>query len=336
MKIAMLSPVAWRTPPRHYGPWELVSSLLTEELVANGLDVTLFATGDSITSGRLDWVVRRGYEEDRTCDAKVCEALHISNCFEKAHHFDLIHNHFDFLPLCFSGRIRTPVLTTIHGFSSPKIIPVYKKYNERVHYVSISDADRSDQLRYIKTIHHGIDLSQFTFSSRGGDYLLFLGRIHHDKGAREAIQIARESGRRLVMAGIVQDQNYFENEVKPFIDDENVIYVGSVGPGERDRLLGGAYATLHPINFNEPFGLSVVESMACGSPVIAFNRGSMSEIIEDGRNGFLVNTVKEAAGCVERVGSVSRQNCRDTAEKRFSVQTMAQSYIEVYKKILEN
>ncbi|MFW6244969.1 MAG: glycosyltransferase family 4 protein, partial [Fibrobacterota bacterium] len=272
----------------------------------------------------------------RTCDVKVCEALHISNCFEKAHNFDLIHNHFDFLPLCFSGRIGTPVLTTIHGFSSPRIIPVYRKYNDRVHYVSISDADRSDQLRYIKTIHHGIDLRQFTFSSQGGDYLLFMGRMHHDKGAREAIQIARESKRRLVMAGIIQDQNYFENEVKPHIDDKNVIYVGSVRPGERDRLLGGAYATLHSINFNEPFGLSVVESMACGTPVIAFNRGSMPEIIEHGLNGFLVKTVQEAAECVKRIDSLSRQKCRETAESRFSVQTMAQSYIQVYRQILQN
>lgn len=334
MKIAMLSPVAWRTPPRHYGPWELVSSLLTEELVKQGLDVTLFATGDSITSAKLDWTIPKGYEEDRLSDAKVCEALHISNCFEKAHHFDLVHNHFDFLPLCFSNQTKTPVITTIHGFSSPKIIPVYRKYNDRVHYISISDADRSDQLRYIKTIHHGIDLRQFTYREKSEDYLLFLSRMHHDKGAKEAIDIARRSGRRLIMAGIIQDQHYFEQEVKPFIDDKNVIYAGSVQPAERDKLLGGAYAMLHPVNFNEPFGLSVVEALACGTPVIAFNRGSMSEIIEHGRSGFLARSVSEAVEFVDKVKTISRHHCRKTAESRFSVQTMARSYIEVYRQIL--
>ena len=182
MHIAMLSPIAWRTPPRHYGPWENVASLLTEGLVSRGHEVTLYATADSQTNGMLQAVCPRGYEEDRSLNPKVWECLHISELFEHADAYDLIHNHFDFLPLTYSGLTTTPVVTTIHGFSSPGILPVYKKYNGKVFYVSISDADRSPDLDYIKTIHHGIDIKQFDFQSAPEDYLLFFGRIHYDKG----------------------------------------------------------------------------------------------------------------------------------------------------------
>ena len=191
MRIAMLSPIAWRTPPRHYGPWESVVSLLTEGLIAKGVDVTLFATSDSKTRGTLRTVCKAGYEEDKHADPKVEECLHISSLFEHADEFDLIHNHFDFLPLTYSGLVTTPMVTTIHGFSSPRILPVYEKYNGKVHYVSISVADRSPKLDYISTIHHGIDLNEFRFNANPSDYLLFFGRIHPDKGAKEAIDIAK-------------------------------------------------------------------------------------------------------------------------------------------------
>ncbi|HHL40725.1 MAG TPA: glycosyltransferase family 4 protein, partial [Deltaproteobacteria bacterium] len=201
MRIAMLSPIAWRTPPRHYGPWESVVSLLTEGLVERGLDVTLFATGDSQTRARLVSVCPRGYEEDPEIEPKVWECLHISGLFEQADDFDIIHNHFDFLPLTYTAMTTTPVVTTIHGFSSPRILPVYEKYDGRVHYVAISEADRSPRLRYAATIHHGIDLRRFTFRPDPGDYLLFFGRIHPEKGAREAIEAARRASMKLVMAG---------------------------------------------------------------------------------------------------------------------------------------
>jgi len=181
MHIAMLSPIAWSTPPRHYGPWENVASLLTEGLVARGHDVTLFATSDSQTSGTLHAVCPRGYEEDHSLIPKVWECLHISELFEHADAYDIIHNHFDFLPLTYTGLTTTPVVTTIHGFSSPGILPVYKKYNGRVFYVSISDADRSPDLDYIKTIHHGIDIKQFDFQPTPGDYLLFSGAFTRTK-----------------------------------------------------------------------------------------------------------------------------------------------------------
>ena len=335
MKVAMLAPIAWRTPPRHYGPWEQVVSLLTEGLVARGVDVTLFATGDSVTKARLVSVCPAGYEEDRAVDAKVWEALHIAETFEHATEFDLIHNHFDFLPLAFSRLVRTPIVTTIHGFSSPRILPVYRKYNRHVRYVAISEADRSPDLTYLATVHHGIDLGAFTFCDRPEDYLLFFGRIHPDKGAREAIEIARRASRRLVMAGIIQDQDYFQREIAPAVDGQAVQYVGSVGPEGRDRLLGRAYALLHPINFAEPFGLSVVEAMACGTPTIAFPKGSMPEIVRDGETGFLVPGINAAAHAINRIGSVSRSRCRQEAERRFSSGRMVDDYLRLYTRVLE-
>ena len=335
MKIGMLSPIAWRTPPRHYGPCENVVSLLTEALVKRGFDVTLFATGDSLTSARLQAICKKGYEEYRSIEPKVWECLHISEVFEHAGEFDLIHNNFDFLPLTYSGLISTPVITTIHGFSSPKIYPVYQKYNDSAFYVSISKADRIDSLDYVANVYHGIDISQFTFQPRPSEYLLFFGRIHIDKGAGQAIEIAKKSGMKLIMAGIIQDPQYYEKDIRPFIDGKSVIYVGSAGPEKRDSLLGNAYALLHPINFNEPFGLSVVESMACGTPVIAFNRGSMPELITHGHNGFLVQTVDEAVAAVHDIPMIKRSACRRVVEERFTADRMAKDYIDVYRRILK-
>jgi glycosyltransferase involved in cell wall biosynthesis len=336
MKIAILSPIAWRTPPRHYGPWEQIASNVAEGLVERGIDVSLFATRDSETGGRLEGVVSRGYEEDREVDPKVAECLHISNLMEKAGRFDLIHNHFDFLPLTYSGLIKTPMVTTIHGFSSPKILPVYQKYNGSNFYVSISDSDRHPSLAYVATVYNGIDENRFTLQLEPEDYLLFFGRIHPDKGTWEAIQIAKKARRKLIIAGIVQDREYFTEKVHPFINDEDIIYAGPYGPEERDALLGRAFALLHPINFEEPFGLSVAESMLCGTPVIAFHRGSMPELIQDGRTGFLVRDIDEA---VERMGDVpgiSRQHCRQWAEERFSSRKMVADYLDVYSGVLDS
>ena len=331
----MLSPIAWRTPPVHYGPWELVTSLLTEELVKNDVDVTLFATADSITRGKLRAVSPRGYEEDRAIDAKVWECLHISECFEHANEFDIIHNQFDFLPLTYSRLVKTPVITTIHGFSSPRIIPVYKKYNQQTHYVSISDADRSPELDYIATIHHGIDIDKFTFNpDPTGDYLLYYGRVHRDKGTKEAVEIAQALDTRLIIAGIIQDQQYFDEYVKPFLKEGKVEYIGSVGADRRDALLGNARVLLHPIHFSEPFGLSVVEAMACGTPVVAFNKGSMPELIVPGVNGYLAESKDEAIEQVRSLGAIDRHSCREHVKKYFTKEVMARRYIEVYKTIV--
>ncbi len=335
MRVAMLSPIAWRTPPRHYGPWERVVNLIAEGLVKKGIDVTLFATADSLTAGRLHAVCPKGYEEDKGIIPKVWECLHISELFEKADEYDIIHNNFDYLPLTYSGMTTTPIITTIHGFSSTGILPVFKKYNGKVHYVAISEADKSPELDYIATVHHGIDMENFTFRPDPDDYLLFLSRFHPDKGAKEAIEIANKTGRKLIMAGIIQDERYFKSEVEPHIDGNRIVYIGSVGPEKRDELMGGAYALLHPISFEEPFGLSIVESMACGAPVVAFSKGSMPELIVDGKTGFLVTDVNGAVDAVSKIKSISRKECRQHVENRFTADRMVDDYIKVYRKILD-
>ena len=334
MKIAMLAPIAWRTPPRHYGPWELVTSLLTEALVARGIDVTLFATLDSITAATLAGVVPAPYEEDAAIDAKVWEYRHLSHLFERAGEFDLIHNQADFPAHAFAPLVATPMVTTIHGFSSDRIMPMYKPFEHRVHYVAISDADRAPGLAYAATIHHGIPLDEFRFDPVGGEDLLFFGRMHPDKGAAAAIAVAQATGRRLTLYGIVQDRGYFEREVEPHVDGDRIRYPGAVGGDERVRALGGAKALLHLIGFDEPFGLSVVEAMACGTPVIAIRRGSMPELIEDGVTGFLVDDVDQAIAAVGRLDEIDRAACRAAVARRFSVERMADAYIALYRRIL--
>jgi glycosyltransferase involved in cell wall biosynthesis len=336
VRVAMLSSISWRTPPRAYGPWELTTSLLTEALVARRVDVTLFATLDSETSGKLDGVAPAGYSEDPSLEPKVWEALHIAHLFERARsgEFDLIHNQADYVPLVFSRLVDTPMVTTIHGFSSQRIIPAYKRYDDRVAYVAISDSDRHPELSYAATIHHGIRLEEFPFDPAGSEELLFFGRMHRDKGAAEAVQAARLAGRRLVMAGLVQDEDYYRKQVQPFIDGEQVQYRGVLGGPERTAALGKARALLHLIDFEEPFGLSVIEAMACGTPVIAYRRGSMPELIEHGRTGFLVDTLDQAVHAIERVGEIDRAECRRHVASRFTVERMADEYLELYRRVL--
>ena len=333
MKIAVLAPIGWRTPPKHYGPRESFVSLLVEGLVRRGVEVTLFATADSTTSACLQAVCPHGYQEDRSLEPKVWECLHISELFEQGDDFDLIDNHFDFLPLTYSAMTSTPIVTTIHGFSSANILPVYRKYNGRVHYVSISEADRSPELSYETTIHHGVDLAQFTVNESQGQYLLFFGRIHPEKGAREAIEIARRFDMPLKLAGIIQDERYYRDEVEPLLND-HVEYLGTVGPDERNRLLGGAYALLHPIAFAEPFGISAVESMACGTPVVAFRRGSMPELIAHGRTGFLCETLEEAVEALHNTSRIDRGECRRWVEERFTADRMVNDYLRVYERVV--
>jgi len=334
LRVAVLAPISWRVPPRHYGPWEQFVSLLTEGLVSRGVDVTLFATADSVTAARLVGTVPTGYSEDSSLDPKVCEGLHISAVFERAAEFDLIHNSFDFMPLTYSGLVETPVLTTIHGFSSERIVPVYEKYNQRGHYVAISESDRHPSLEYVATIHHGIDMAAFEVDLEGGDYLLFYGRIHPEKGTTEAIEVASQAGLPLIIAGIIQDQDYFDRKVSPHLDGDRVTYLGPVGPDVRGELLGGARALLHLISFEEPFGFSVVEAMACGTPVIAYPRGSMPEIIRHGEGGLLVETVEEAVAAVHACAAFDRALVRSSVETRFDADRMVDEYLAVYHQVV--
>jgi glycosyltransferase involved in cell wall biosynthesis len=334
MRVAMLAPIAWRTPPKLYGPWELVTSMLTEALVARGIDVTLFATLDSITAGTLDGVAPAPYGDDASIDAKVWEFRHLAHLFEQAGRFDLIHNQADFPAHAFARLIDTPIVTTIHGFSSERILPMYAEYQDVVHYVAISDADRHPDLRYAATIHHGIPVDDFPFNPAGSDDLLFFGRIHPDKGAAEAIAAARTSGRHLHMYGIVQDTDYYEREVLPAVDGVSVTYHGAVGGTQRLRALGDARALLHLINFEEPFGLSVIEAMACGTPVIATRRGSMPELIEHGVTGFLVDGLDEANQAIERINEIDRPTVRRAVADRFTIDRMADAYLTLYRRIV--
>jgi glycosyltransferase involved in cell wall biosynthesis len=330
----VLAPISWRVPPRHYGPWELFASLLTEGLVTAGHDVTLFASGDSETSAHLSSVVPRAWSEDPTIEPKVAECLHIASVFERAADFDIIHNGFDFLPLTYAGLTSTPMVTTIHGFSSPRILPVYARYNSVSSYVAISESDRHPSLDYIATIHHGIDLGSFDYQQMPGSYLAFFGRIHPDKGTVEAIDAAEQAGIPLKIGGIIHDEAYFEREVRPRIDGVQVQYVGPISAKERSSFLGGAIALLHLVTFDEPFGFSVVEAMACGTPVIAFDRGSMRELIDDGATGAIVADVSSAADAAARIDRLGRSAVRAAAVQRFSRERMVDEYLSVYSKVI--
>jgi len=336
VRIAVLGPVAWRTPPLHYGPWELVTSLLTEGLVARGVDVTLFATLDSVTAADLDGVLPQGYADRPEVDGRIWEALHVSHALARSAEFDLVHSHLDWLPLAFAQHCRAPMVTTVHGFSGPGILPAYARAASS--YVSISDSDRHPDLDYVATVHHGIDLTGLPLDPVGGQDLVVFGRIHPDKGTAHAVEIARRAGRRLVIAGIVQDERYFTEQVRPHVDGDRVVYIGSVGPHERAEVLGSAGALLHPIDFDEPFGLSVVESMACGTPVVAYRRGSMTEVVDEGVTGYLVDGtshgVQAAVEAVDRALALDRAAVRARAEQRFGVDRMVDEYLDVYRSIL--
>jgi glycosyltransferase involved in cell wall biosynthesis len=333
-RVAVLSPVAWRTPPRQYGAWETIASNIAEGLVARGWDVTLFASRDSITNARLHAVVDRGYEENPAVDPKVAEYLHISEAFEHAHEFDLIHSHYDFMALTYTRLVKTPVLTTIHGFSSPRIMPVYEKYRDG-YFVSISHADRVPGLNYLATVYNGIDLSLYPLQESGGDDLVFLGRIHPDKGVHLAIELARRTGRRLIIAGIIQDEAYFKEQVKPHVDDRNICYAGSVGVAGKNELFARARALIHLNTIPERFGLVLAEANAAGVPVIAMDLGSCREVIQDGKTGFLVTSVHQAVEALERLPEIDRRACRQRVQRCFSIETMVEAYEQVYATIFD-
>jgi len=332
-KIAILSPVAWRTPPRQYGAWETVASNITEGLVDRGWDVTLFATADSITQANLHAVIDKGYEEDPSQEAKVVECLQISEMMEHAEQFDLIHNNYDFLPLSYTRLIDTPMLTTIHGFSSDNIRRVYRKYKHDSYYTSISDSDRDPELPYLATVYNGIDLSNLTVGDTRGGKLVFLGRIHPDKGVHLACETAKKSGMDLIIAGIIQDERYFNEKVKPYIDDKHITYIGPVGPPERDALFKQAYALLHLNELPERFGLVMAEANGAGVPVIAYDRGSCREVVADGETGFLVTNVTESVEAVKKIDTIDPTACRRRVDECFSIPTMVKAYEKVYAEI---
>jgi glycosyltransferase involved in cell wall biosynthesis len=310
-----------------------VSGNVAEGLVAHVWDVTLFATRDSVTSAHLHAVVDKGYEEDSSTDPKVAEYLHISEAFEHADEFDLIHSHYDFMALSYSRLVNTPVLTTIHGFSSPQIMPVYDKYRDG-YFVSISNSDRAPGLNYMATVYNGIDFSLYPFQPVGGDHLIFLGRIHPDKGVHLAIEVARLSGSPLLIAGIIQDQTYFREQVQPHLD-RKIRYIGPVDVQGKNELFSHARALLHLNTIPERFGLVLAEANAAGLPVIAMDLGSCREVIKDRETGFLVASVGQAVQALERVHEIDRSTCRRRVQHCFSIETMVEAYERVYAAIFD-
>src|SRR5258708_9703656 len=332
MKVAMLAPIAWRTPPEHYGRWESIARLLTEGVVARGVDVTLFATLDSGTTAVLDGVCPHGYAEDAQLDGRVWEALHVSHALARSGDFELVHNHLDWLPLAFGEHARAPMVTTIHGVSGAGILPAYTR--SRSALVAISDSDRYVGLDYAATIHHGIDLTMLPYRASPCDQLVSFGRIHPDKGTADAIEIARQAGRRLVICGIVQDERDFADAVEPHVDGDQVVFLGSGGPQRRADVLGEAAAPQQPIPFYAPFRLCLVEAMACGTPVVAYQRGSMAEVVDEGVTGYLAHDIESAVEAVRAAVRLDRAAVHARAVARFGVDRMVEDYLRTYEALL--
>jgi glycosyltransferase involved in cell wall biosynthesis len=330
-KVAILGAISWPTPPPGYGPWEQVAYNIARGLVARGVDVTLFATANSSSPGRLAAVVPVGLNEDPALNGEVCGELHIASCFARASEFDLIHNNLDWKPLLHAlGTTAPPLLTTVHGFSSPPILGAYYAGASRSFYCSISDADRDPGLDYLATTYNGIDPAEWTFRAEPGDYLLFLARFHPEKGAHLAIEVAKRAGVRLKLAGIPQDEAYFRELVEPHIDGDAVQFLGHVKGKARDALVGGALALVHLTTRPERFGLTLIEAMACGTPVLGARMGSLPEIVVDGVTGFLCDDVGEALARVPRLAGLDRRACRARVESTFTVERMVDRYLGAY------
>ncbi len=331
LRVAVLAPITWPTPPPGYGPWEQVAYNIADGMLRRGLDVTLFATGNSSFAGKVESVVPVGCAEDPALNGDVYSALHIGNLMEKAGNFDLIHNNFDWKPMTYAlARPDPPMLTTIHGFSTPQILAAYYRCAQRSFFCSISDSDRDPGLSYVGTCYNGIDPAQFSFTDRAGEYLVFLGRFHPEKGAHLAIDIAKRSGKQLKMAAIPQDEEYFRTQVEPHIDGEQIQFLGEVRREARNELLSNALALVHMTTRPERFGLTMIEAMACGTPVLGANMGSVPEIVIDGETGFVCDTVEQAADRVPQLARIDRRACRNRVEAEFTSERMIDRYLKAY------
>jgi glycosyltransferase involved in cell wall biosynthesis len=340
MKIAQVSPLYESVPPEQYGGTERVVSYLTEELVRRGHEVTLFASGDSITNAELAPCCPRSLRTDPGCfDPLAHHYMMLEEVFRRASQFDLIHFHIDYLHFPLSRRSRLSQLTTLHGrLDLPDLAPLYRRFHD-MPLVSISDAQRRPihWAKWLGTVHHGLPEDLFKFHEVPGDYLAFLGRISPEKRVDRAVEIARRAGMRLKIAAKVDraDRDYFEAVIKPLLDPGLVEFIGEIGEKEKCEFLGKAYALLFPIDWPEPFGLVMVEALACGTPVLAWPHGSVPEIMEDGVTGYVVEEVGQAARAVGRLSSFDRRRCREAFERNFTATRMAGDYVRIYEQLLE-
>jgi glycosyltransferase involved in cell wall biosynthesis len=340
MKIAQVSPLHESVPPEQYGGTERVVSYLTEELVRQGHEVTLFASGDSITNAELAPCCPRSLRTDPGClDPLAHHYLMLEEVFRRASQFDLIHFHIDYLHFPLSRRSRLSQLTTLHGrLDLPDLAPLYRRFHD-MPLVSISDAQRRPipWAKWLGTVHHGLPEDLFKFRAVPGDYLAFLGRISPEKRVDRAIDIARRAGMPLKIAAKVDrvDRDYFDAIIKPLLDPSLVEFIGEVGGKEKDEFLGNAYALLFPIDWPEPFGLVMVEALACGTPVIAWPHGSVPEVIEERVSGFVVEDEEEAARVIGGLARFDRWWCREAFERRFTATRMAEDYVKLYEQLLE-
>jgi glycosyltransferase involved in cell wall biosynthesis len=340
MRIAQVAPLYERVPPLYYGGTERIVSYLTEELIKQGHELTLFASGDSITKGRLIAPCRRSLRLDSTCEDRVAyHFLQLEQVFQNAASFDIIHFHIDYLHYPFSKRSDVPHLTTLHGrLDLPDLVPLYRQFAD-VPVVSISNAQRSPLLwvNWQGTVYHGLPLDQYEYKINQGSYLAFVGRISPEKRVDRAIEIAKRAKMKLKIAAKVDaiDRRYMETEIQPLLDDPLVEFVGEIGEREKPEFLGNAYALLFPIDWVEPFGLVMIEAMACGTPVIAFRRGSVSEVIDHEATGFIVDDIEESLQVLAKIPHFDRERCRMVFEQRFSAARMAGDYLKIYQRLIE-
>ncbi|MBV8149036.1 MAG: glycosyltransferase family 4 protein [Candidatus Eremiobacteraeota bacterium] len=336
MRLAVLASIGWPSPPPGYGPWEQVAYNIADGMRRRGLDVTLFATGNSHFDGKLVSVVPVGLNEDPALAGDVYTSLHIGELFRRLGEFDLVHNNFDWKPLTYAvGSQAPPLITTVHGFSTPQILAAYYACAWRSFFCSISNADRDPGLAYLATTYNGIDPRDFSFSDKAGDYLVFLGRFHPEKGTHLAIEIAKRAGVRLKMAAIPHDAAYFRDLIAPQIDGDRIQFLGSVEREARNELLSGALALVHMTTRPERFGLTMIEAMACGTPVLGARMGSVPEIVLDGITGFLCDDVDEAVEKVPLLATLDRRACRERVKTEFSLERMIDRYLDAYGRALQ-
>ena len=336
MKIAQVSPLYESVPPKMYGGTERVVSFLTEELVAQGQDVTLFASGDSQTSAKLIPGSKTALRLSKnSVDYLAHHIAMLDDVMRMAPEFEVIHFHIDYMHFPLSRYCALPSVTTLHGrLDLPDLIPIYRRYADAP-VISISMAQRKPLplANWVANVPHGLPADLLTFNPKAGDYLAFLGRISPEKRVDRAIEIAKRAGMPLKIAAKIDnaDRAYYESTIKPLMGDPNIEFIGEIGENEKSEFLGNAYAYLFPIDWPEPFGLTMIEAMACGTPTIAFNRGSVPEVMQEGLTGFIVNDMDEAVAAVEKIESIERTACRNVFEKRFTATHMAERYVQIYQ-----